>query len=468
MRTRITGGLLVRTDGVFRGDLLMEDGKILELGENLPGTDAETVPADGLLVLPGGVDVHTHLELTVGANRVADGFASGTRAAAFGGTTTVVEHPGFGPEGCAPGHQIAAYRQLAAGRAAVDYAFHGVLQHCDEAVLNALPELVQDGIPSAKAYMTYAGKLDDQALLEVLAALGRAGGLLTVHAENHALTVYLARSGGLDPRDPQSHPRSRPAYCEAEAVNRIIALARAARAPLYVVHLSTAEGLAHIRVAQQRGERVFAETCPQYLVLDEARYSAPDALQYVMAPPLRTEADCRALWKGLADGSVDVVATDHCAFSLEQKHRLSQGSVFACPGGAAGVETRLPLLYAEGVRKSRLSLPRFVAVTATAPARIMGLNNKGALEPGLDADIVLFDPDEEREIRAETLHQGTDATPFAGMRTRGWPRSVWLRGTPLIRDGVWIGPEDKGHEIARQPLPASLHPHSGCRIISGH
>lgn len=466
MRTLVTNGLIARADGVFRGDLLMENETILELGEGLAASGAtagaDIVDAAGAIVLPGGVDVHTHFTLSVGGRHVEDDFLAGTRAAAFGGTTCVVEHPGFGPDGCLPADPVEAAREEARGRAAVDYALHGVLQRVDDAVLEAIPALVAGGVPSIKAYMTYAGRLDDEALLDALDAVARAGGLLAAHAENHAITRFLARpsrlegrlGGRLDPADPMSHPQSRPAGCEAEAVSRLLALAAAARAPVYVVHLSTAAGLAHIRAARGRGQRVIAETCPQYLLLTEAAYARPDGLQYVMAPPLRTDADRAALWAGLADGSIAVAATDHCAFSLAAKREATeaaQGSVFACPGGAAGVETRLPLLFSEGVLKARLTLPRFVEVTATAPARIMGLGRKGRLEPGMDADITLLDPADERVITADTLHQRTDATPFEGLRVRGWPKAVWLRGTLLLRDGQWCGPEDAGREVRREP-----------------
>ena len=456
MRTVITGGTVCRAEGMFRGEVLLDDGgasgRILEVGEGVSREGAEVVDASDCLVIPGGVDVHTHLALSVGGNSVADGFAAGTLAAGMGGTTCIVEHPGFGPEGCDLLHQLKAYEQLAEGNAFVDYAFHGVFQRADADILRQIPELVASGVPSAKAYMTYAGKLDDAGLLAVLDALGKAGGLLTVHAESDAMIAYL--SGLLRDRaaDPASHPASRPSLCEAEAVNRVVALAAVARAPLYVVHLSTASGLALIRAAQAAGEPVLAETCPQYLVLTEERYAEPDALKYVMAPPLRTRADCEALWQGLADASIAVAATDHCAFSLEQKTRLGADNVFHCPGGAAGVETRLPLLFSEGVLRSRLTVPRFVEVTATAPARIMGLSRKGRLEPGADADVVIFDPAAQRVISAETLHQKTDSTPFAGLNVTGWPRDVWLRGQRLVENGRQAADIRPGRRIRRAAL----------------
>lgn len=435
MRMLITGGLVARADGVFNTDILIEGDRILELGERLHEAQqpegTEIVDVSGCVVMPGGVDAHTHVNLTVGDARVSDGFEAGTLAAAWGGTTTIVEHPGFGPQGCGLPDQPAAYLEEAEGQCRVDYALHGVFQHADETVLEQVPELVAQGVPTLKAYTTYDGRLDDEGLLRAFAALKDAGGLLTVHCENHAITRFLGeRLRREAPRDPRSHPLSRPAPCEAEAVDRILKLAKTADAPVYVVHLSTAEGLARIREAQRAGRPVIAETCPQYLLLDESAYAEPDGLKYVMAPPLRTAADRAALWEGLADGSISVAATDHCSFSLAQKRAAE--TVFDCPGGIPGVETRLPLLYSEGVLRGRLTLPRFVEVTATAPARIMGLASKGRLEPGADADVTVIDPGDERLVRAGNLHQQTDFTPYEGMVVRGWPRHVWLRGEPII------------------------------------
>lgn len=463
MRTLITGGTVARADGVFDADVLVDEGRILEIGERLHKTSAahgvdEIIDVRGCIVMPGGVDVHTHVNLTVGDMQVSDGFAGGTKAAVWGGTTTIVEHPGFGPQGCDLLHQVDRYREEADGQCAVDYAFHGVFQHVDADILEQIPELVRRGIPTIKAYTTYDGRLHDEAMLAVLVELEKAGGLLTVHAENHAMTRFLAARLGKT-GNPTNHPKSRPSACEAEAVYRMLNLAHAAEASLYIVHLSTATGLEHIRRAQRTGERVLTETCPQYLLLNESCYAEPDGRKYIMAPPLRTDADREALWDGLADGSIAVVATDHCSFSLAQKREHE--NIFQCPGGIPGVETRIPLLFSEGVLKGRLTLPRFVDVVSTAPARIMGLSGtgtsqecgtqclKGRLEPGADADITVLDPSDERLIKASTLHQQTDSTPYEGMVVRGWPRHVWLRGEAVLRDRQYCGHAGQGRYIMR-------------------
>lgn len=265
MRMLITGGLVARADGVFNTDILIEGDRILELGERLHEAQqpegTEIVDVSGYVVMPGGVDAHTHVNLTVGDAHVSDGFEAGTLAAAWGGTTTIVEHPGFGPQGCDLPHQPTAYLEQADGRCHTDYALHGVFQHVDDAVLARIPEVVAQGFPTLKAYTTYDGRLDDEGLLQVLAALRDAGGLLAVHCENHAITRFLGDKLRREaPRDPMSHPRSRPARCEAEAVNRILKLAKTAEAPVYIVHLSTAEGLACVREAQKAGQPVIAET----------------------------------------------------------------------------------------------------------------------------------------------------------------------------------------------------------------
>jgi len=464
--------------------VLAEGGVILEVGENLARDVAQVLDASDMLVIPGGVDVHTHFGLDVGFAQVADDFYHGTKAAAVGGVTCIVEHPGFGPAGCGLLHQIEAFRKMADGRCCVDYGLHGVAQ--GDGHFNGLPDLARAGCPSIKAYTTYGGRLGEEALLSLMdgAASSPLPMLVAVHCEDHALVSYLAaqyrRSA---PHDPMSHARSRPDYAEALAVRQAAALARAAGATLYVVHLSSAAGLRAVQEAQADGVNVIAETCPQYLLLDETRYRGPDGLAYVMAPPLRRADDRQALWRGLQGGSISVAATDHCAFSLADKRRLggttefsgvagtneasrisesleaaggtgrsgpvATPGVFDCPGGIPGVETRLPLLYTYGVLAGRISLERFVDACCTAPARVMGLTRKGRLEPGFDADITVLDPQAERVISAAALTQRVDYTPYEGMAARGWPRHVLSRGQVVVRDGQFAGEPGWGRFVHR-------------------
>lgn len=457
MSTLVTGGTVVTATETLQSNILIEEGRIVAIGNNPGSAGVQTIiDATGCYVMPGAIDVHTHLDLQVGKEKVSDGFYHGSVAAAHGGTTCIVEHPGFGPAGCDLNHQIDLYRDLAKDEMVIDYGLHGVVQHVDDRVLHAIKDLTKNGTPSLKVYLTYAARLGDADIIKVLKATHAAGGLTAFHAENHAiideLTQDLRENGDIS--NPENHPKSRPDYSEAEAINRLIALSRAAgNAPLYIVHLSTASGLELIRDAKQKGFPIYAETCPQYLSLTDTCYQEPDnkGLQYIMSPPLRKQQDCDALWDGLADGTIDVVATDHCSFSFSQKLKKGKENIFNTPGGIPGVETRVPLLFSEGVLKDRIDLNRFVQLVSTNPARIMGLApQKGTIEIGADADIMILDPVEERIISTESLHQYVDYTPFAGMIVKGWPKTVMLRGEILVRDGNLLGPKGFGQYIKRK------------------
>lgn len=455
MGTLVTGGTVVTATDILQADILIENERIVAIGENIERSGLEVIDATDCYVMPGAIDVHTHLDLQVGDEKVSDGFYYGSVAAAHGGTTCIVEHPGFGPVACDLASQTNLYCDRAKDVMIIDYGFHGVVQHVDERVLSAVQELTTDGIPSLKVYLTYGGRLNDADIIKVMKATHAAGGLTCFHAENHAIIAELSqelRAKG-DITNPATHPKSRPDYSEAEAVNRLIALSRAAgNAPLYIVHLSTASGLEIIRKARQEGLPVYAETCPQYLSLTEKCYQEADnkGLQYIMSPPLRTQQDCDALWEGLADGTIDVVATDHCSFSFARKLQKGKANIFNSPGGIPGVETRVPLLFSEGVLKNRIDIKLFVQLVSTNPARIMGLSpQKGSIEIGRDADLMILDPTEEKIISTDVLHQHVDYTPFAGMSVKGWPKTVLLRGKPLVRDGILHGSKGFGQYIKR-------------------
>lgn len=455
MRTVIYGGTVARHDGVYRADVALENGRVVEVGEALPREGADAVDATECFVMPGGVDVHTHLtlplpSLSTSEQAPPDCFYTGTLAAAMGGTTCVVEHPGFGPEDCSLLDPPRWARKLAEGQSVVDYALHTVIQPQHD--LADVAQAAAEGYASGKVYRTYGAKLDDVQTLRTLSAMREAQCLTTVHCENDAMQRHL--SAALEARGEttaQAHPLARPALCEEESVFSTLALARTADSPLYVVHLSTAAALAHAKKARVEGQEVWVETCPQYLLLDASCYAegAAEGLKYVMAPPLRTAQDVAALWEGLKRGDIDVVATDHCSFNYADKWRISQGNVFRCPGGVPGVETRVPLLFSEGVLKGRLTLPRFVQVMAEAPARIMGLAGKGRLDVGCDADVQVLDPAVERTLTAGALHQEIDFTPFESMVVRGWPRDVWLRGMRLVKRGAFVGERGCGQFVPR-------------------
>jgi len=454
----VVNGTVVTATMILRSDILIEGGRIAAIGEHIDRTGVaaeQIIDAGGCYVMPGGIDVHTHCNLSVGAERVSDGFYHASVAAAHGGTTSIVEHPGFGPDGCSLTFQTDLYRKQAAPEMVIDYGFHSVMQHVDDNILSSMEGLVKGGIPTVKVYFTYSGRLDDGEIIRVLKASSKAGGLTAFHAENHAIINSLNETLGRTARvaDPAIYPLSRPDFCEAEAIHRLIALARAAGdVPIYIVHLSTASGLEVIRAARKEGFPVYVETCPQYLVLTDSCYRDSvdrKGLQYIMAPPLRSQQDCEALWEGLADGSIDVVATDHCSFSFEQKYSKGRDNVFAAPSGIPGIETRVPVLFSEGVLKKRIDLNRFVELIATNPARIMGLSAKGDLAVGVDADLLILDPEEEKIVTTKTLHQKVDYTPFSGMRVRGWPRTVLLRGEVIVHRGILTAFAGCGKYISR-------------------
>lgn len=453
MTTLIRGGMIVTDERMFEGDILIRNGKIAELSGCAEAD--EVIDATGKYVLPGAVDIHTHMDLDVGIARVIDDFYTGTVAAACGGTTTIVDHMAFGPKGCSPWHQVREYHRLADGVAAVDYGFHGVLQHVDDTVLDDMAQIAADeGITSFKIYMTYDYRLDDLDLMKVLFRAAQEGILIAAHCENHGMVTYFrerfVREGKTQAR---WHPVSRPAVAEAEAVNRLLYLAHAAGdAPVYVVHLSTRAGLEEIRRARAVGQKRFgAETCPQYLLLDEALYDDPQqGLKALMAPPLRTQSDRDALWAALAADELDTVATDHCPFTFAKQKQQGAKDFTKCPSGAPGVEERLILLYSEGVAKGRITLPQLVKYACANPARVAGLYpQKGAITPGADADLVILDPDREWTLTTERLHGNADYTCYEGMPVKGAIERVLLRGGTVALNGDFTGARGGGQYLRR-------------------
>jgi dihydropyrimidinase len=455
----IQNGLVLAESAETICDVLCEGERITRIGKHLTADgvppDTEIIEAGGKIVIPGGVDVHTHLNLDVGTAVASDDFYTGTVAAACGGTTAIVDHPAFGPAGCALDHQIKKYHDLAGGRAVIDYGFHGVLQHVDENVLAMMESLAGSGITSYKLYLTYNFKLSDADVFKVLRRAGELGVLITVHPENDGVINLLReefRAAGKTA--PRFHPLSRPAECEAEAINRMILMASMAdNAPLYIVHLSSALGLEFITAARQRGQKnLWAETCPQYLLLDESRYNEPghEGLKYIMCPPLRSPADEEALWRGLTAG-IDTVATDHCPFFFETQKMTGKDDFTQCPSGAPGIEERIPLLYSEGVAKKRISLRRFVDLCCANPARLFGLYpRKGVIAPGSDADIVIIDPEKRVRLTKKMLHEHVDYSAYEGLEVQGWPVCTVSRGEVIARNGEFRGGQGRGKFLNRE------------------
>jgi dihydropyrimidinase len=450
----IANGTVVTAEASARADLGIQAGRIAAIGLSLEGH--ERIDASGMLVLPGGVDEHVHLQMPVGEFCSSDDFYTGTVAAAHGGTTTLIDFVEAKP-GQSLLQALGDRRAEADSKVVVDYGLHMTLARADEQTLGQISACIQAGVASFKLYMAYEGlRLHDSGLLRALAALREAGGRPLVHAENYdAITYLTAQALAAGRTGPQEHPRTRPAIMEAEAVHRLLSLADVTGTPLTVAHLSCALGLEAVRAARGRNQTVWVETCPQYLLLDDAEYQRPgfEAAKFVMAPPPRTAADRDALWAGLASGEVDTVATDHCPFFFATQKTRGRDDFSRIPGGAPAVETRLPLLYTHGVGQGRLSLERWVEVCCTAPARRFGLApRKGTLAVGADADVVIFDPGMRVTLSAESLHQNVDYTPYEGWEVEGYPRMVLSRGEVIVRDGEFTGSAGRGRFLKTEPL----------------
>lgn len=456
MSLLIKNGTIVTASDTYIGDLYIEDGIIKEIATNLNISSDKIIDANGKYVIPGGVDVHTHLNLDVGIAIANDDFYTGTVAAACGGTTTIIDHMGFGPKGCNLKHQVDVYHGYADSNAVVDYGFHGVIQHINDDILEEMESIVkEEGIPSFKVYLTYDYMLEDEYVLKVLKRLKELGGITTVHCENHGsikvLKEYFVKNGY---KSPKYHPLSRPSEAEGEAVNRMINLSKIAdNAPLYVVHLSSKIGLSYIKMANERGENVYAETCPQYLVLDDSRYDQEnnEGLKYIMSPPLRKREDIEALWKGINDGYIKTIATDHCPFSFNKDKQLGKDDFTKCPNGAPGIEERIPLIFSEGVMKKRISINKFVEVCSTNPAKIFGLYpKKGTIQVGSDGDIVIIDPNIEKVLKTEDLHSDIDYSAYEGIKIQGYPIFTVLRGKIIAKDNTFIGEKGYGNFLKRR------------------
>jgi len=451
----VRNGRVVTASESVEADLFVDGERIALVGQGLSLPADTVIDASGCLVLPGGIDAHTHLDMTAGGVTSADDFETGTRAAAFGGTTTVVDFAT--PE---PGESLLAaleaWRRKAEGRAAVDYGFHMALRGLGDTTLGEMARLVRDeGVTSFKLYLAYPGVLqvDDATFFRALLGARECGALTLVHAENGGvIDVLVKRALARGETAPRYHALTRPPETEAEATARAVSLATMAGAPLYVVHLSCAAALAHVTAARDRGLPVHAETCPQYLFLSTADYDRPgfEGARYVMSPPLRELSDQEALWRGLAGGDLEVVATDHCPFTLADKAR-GRHDFSRIPNGAPGIETRMMLLWDGGVRTGRIDPQRFVELTATAPARLFGLwPRKGTIAVGSDADLVVWDPEREAHFSAETLHMRVDYSPYEGRVVRGGPAFVLSRGEVLVDHGEWKGRPGRGRFLKRQ------------------
>src|SRR5258708_5647819 len=439
----IQGGLVVADTGTTRCDVGVPDGRIVALAEKLDN-GRQIIDASGLLVLPGGIDSHVHVAQPSGASIIADDFYSGTMSAAFGGTTTILPFA-LQQRDQSLLEAVQDYHQTAAGRSFVDYSFHPIITNASATVINQeLPGLIRDGYRSIKVFMTYENlKLSEFDVLKVMHVAREQGGIVMVHCENDGAICYANEKLEQEGKTaPQFHAALHPAIAEVEAVNRIVVFSEWFSVSVMIVHVSTRGAMESIRRARQRGLKVYGETCPQYLLLTAKELERPglEGTKYIFSPPPRDEASRDACWEGLSTDVLSVFSSDHCPFRFEGKGGKQTPPVFkgfrAVPNGIPGVETRLPLLFSDGVGRGRITLHQFVALSSTNHAKIYGLYpQKGAIAVGADADLALWDPEREVTISQSVLHHGCDYTPYEGLKVKGWPITTILRGQVIVRDG---------------------------------
>jgi dihydropyrimidinase len=452
LRTLIKDGTVVTATETLNADVLVEDEKVSAIALNLDVEADTVIDATNRYVMPGGVDPHTHMDLPFGGSFCSDDFSTGTRAAAFGGTTTIVD---FALQDAGEGLRQGLDRWFEkAQKAQTDYGFHMIVREVNDQVLGEMDELVGEGVTSFKLFMAYPGvfMLDDASIFRAMQRAAASGALIMMHAENGGpidilVQQYLAEGK----TDPINHGLTRPASMEGEAVHRVFKLAELAGTPAYIVHLSSRDALNALREARGRGLPAFAETCPQYLYLSSDDMARPgfEGAKFVCSPPLRPKDHQEELWKGLVQDDLQIVATDHAPFNYKGQKDLGQGNFAKIPNGLPSVEDRFTLLF-QGVNDGRIGLNRFVELVATAPAKMFGLYpRKGTIAPGSEADIVVFDPYHERVISAETHHMNVDYSCFEGMKVQGLPEIVMQRGKVLVENGEWHGKEGEGRFVAR-------------------
>jgi dihydropyrimidinase len=453
--TLITNGRVVTATDTYRSDVAINDGKVEAVGQGLPRENAaKIIDASKKYVLPGGIDVHTHLDMPFGGTNSADDFETGTRAAAFGGTTTLIDFA-IQYKGQTLRTAFDTWMKKASGKAVCDYAFHCIVTELSEGQLDEMNALVQEGVTSFKMFMAYPGvfMLDDGSIFKALRKTASNGGLVCMHAENgNAIDVIVQQALAEGKTAPKYHALTRPTTAEAEATSRAIALAEMAGAPIYIVHLSCNDALEKVREARDRGLPVYAETCPQYLYLSLENMDAPgfEGAKYVFTPPLREKWHQEKLWNGLARDHLQVVSTDHCPFCFKEQKELGLNDFTKIPNGGPGIEHRMSLIYSGGVGGGRFSVNRFVELVSTTPAKLFGLYpRKGTIAAGSDADLVIFDPDRKHTISAKTHHMRVDYSMFEGIQVTGMPDVVLSRGRVVVENDKFVGRAGAGEFLKR-------------------
>jgi len=453
MRTLIKNGRVITAVDDYAADILI-DGEIISIiGKSLDIEVDKIIDASGKLVIPGGIDPHTHMELPFGGTQASDDFFTGTRAAAFGGTTTIIDFAvQYKGESMIAG--VDNWHQKAEGKCAIDYGFHLITTDFEDGHAEQMYTLMDEGITSFKLFMAYPGVflVDDATIFRAMSAAGERGGLICMHAENGiVINEIIKRALEQGRTAPKWHALTRPTIAEAEGVHRAIAIAEMAESPVYIVHLSSADALNKIREARDRGIPAFAETCPQYLFRNLDDYGEGfDGAKYVMTPPLREKHNNAELWKGLKMDDLQVISTDHCPFCMKEQKELGKDDFSKIPNGAPGVENRMALIYNGGVAENRISLNRFVELTSTAAAKMFGLfPRKGTIAVGSDADIVVFDPNAETTFGVDHEHMNVDYSAYEGWRVKGKVETVIQRGNVVIENGEHLGKAGDGQFLKR-------------------
>jgi dihydropyrimidinase len=452
MKTLIKHGTVVTASETMEGDVLVEDERVAAIGLDLDVEADTVIDATDRYVIPGGVDVHTHFDLPFGGSFCSDDFGTGTRAAAFGGTTTCVD---FAVQDYGEGLRQGLDRWYEKGqKAQTDFGLHMIVREVNDQVLKEMDELVGEGITSFKLFMAYPGvfMLDDASIFRAMQRAADSGALIMMHAENGGpIDVLIQQYLAEGKTDPLYHGLSRPAVMEGEAVHRVFKMAELAAAPAYIVHLSSRDALHAVQGARDRGVAAYAETCPQYLYLSLDDLGRPgfEGAKFVCSPPLRPKDHQEDLWNGLAQGDLQLVATDHAPFNYQGQKDMGKDSFASIPNGLPSVEDRVTLIF-QRVRAGQLSPSKWVELVATNPAVMFGLYpRKGTIAPGFDADIVVFDPNRERVLSAESHHMNVDYSAYEGMTVWGEPEVVMQRGRVLVRDGEWFGKEGQGRFVPR-------------------
>jgi dihydropyrimidinase len=452
----IQNGTIVNADSTVKADLLIDGAAIKEIRTGIPAGSADkVVDARGLLLLPGGIDAHTHLDMPFGGSKSADDFETGTRAAAIGGTTTIIDFA-IQARGTKMRDALDTWWKKAEGKACIDFGLHMIVTDLPDAGLEDMDDMVREGVASFKLFMAYPNVLmvDDATIFKALRQTAKNGALICMHAENGSVIDVIVQQALAEGKTaPIYHALSRPTLAEAEAVHRAIAMAEMAGVPVYIVHLSSEDALNQVREARDRGLPAFAETCPQYLLLslEDVADKGWEGAKYVFTPPLRERRNQPKLWEGLRTDHLQVVSTDHCPFCFADQKALGKDDFTKIPNGGPGIENRLQLLHHHGVGQGNFSINRFVELVSTAPARIFGMYpKKGVLAVGSDADLVLWDPNEQYTISAATHHMRVDYSMFEGFHVRGNARDVYSRGELIVSGGKFIGKPGRGNYLRRQ------------------